>query len=60
VAKLLTIPLASRVRGRARASLVEAKEILGHSQISVTANRYTHIYDRAKREAMDHMDAVLA
>ena len=42
------------------ASLTEAKEILGHSQIAVTANLYTHIYDRAKREAMDRMDAVLA
>ena len=42
------------------ASLTEAKEILGHSQIAITANLYTHIYDRAKREAMDRMDAVLS
>jgi integrase len=42
------------------ASLVEAKEILGHSQISITADLYTHIFDKAKREAMDRLDRVLA
>jgi integrase len=42
------------------ASLSEAKEILGHSQIAITANLYTHIYEKAKRDAMDRMDAVFA
>ena len=41
------------------ATLTETKEILGHSQIGITANLYTHIYDKAKREAMDRMDALL-
>ena len=42
------------------ASLTEVKEILGHSQISITADLYTHIFDKTKRDAMDLMDAVLA
>ena len=42
------------------ASLSEAKEILGHSQIAITANLYIHIYEKAKRDAMDRMDDVLA
>ncbi|WP_030617107.1 site-specific integrase [Streptomyces sclerotialus] len=31
-------------------------EILGHSQIAVTMNVYTHVNDNHRREAMSHMD----
>jgi hypothetical protein len=41
-------------------SLVEAKEILGHSQIGITTDAYTHIYDRTKHTAMDRKDKMLA
>lgn len=34
-------------------------EILGHSQISVTMNIYTHVSDETRREAMGHMDRLL-
>ncbi|MFE7410227.1 tyrosine-type recombinase/integrase [Streptomyces laurentii] len=34
--------------------------ILGHSQIAVTMNVYTHVVDRSQREAMDKMDGLLA
>lgn len=34
-------------------------EILGHSQIAVTMNVYTHVSDRSRREAMGHMDRLL-
>lgn len=33
-----------------------AKEILGHSDIRLTANVYTHVLDAAKRDAADAMD----
>ncbi|MFD5424475.1 tyrosine-type recombinase/integrase [Streptomyces sp. NPDC127084] len=34
-------------------------EILGHSQIAVTMNIYTHVSDEGRREAMGHMDRLL-
>ncbi|MFF5585930.1 tyrosine-type recombinase/integrase [Streptomyces hygroscopicus] len=34
-------------------------EILGHSQIAVTMNLYTHVDDDSRREAMGHMDRLL-
>ena len=34
-------------------------EILGHSQVSLTLNTYSHILPSLKREAADKMDAVL-
>lgn len=34
-------------------------EILGHSQIAVTMNIYTHVADGGRREAMGHMDRML-
>ncbi|GGQ15753.1 hypothetical protein GCM10010249_38040 [Streptomyces roseolilacinus] len=34
-------------------------EILGHSQIAVTMNIYTHVSDERRREAMGHMDRLL-
>ncbi|KAA6217440.1 tyrosine-type recombinase/integrase [Streptomyces filamentosus] len=34
-------------------------EILGHSQIAVTMNIYTHVSDERRREAMKHMDRLL-
>ncbi|MEU2430768.1 site-specific integrase [Streptomyces sp. NPDC007861] len=34
-------------------------EILGHSQIAVTMNVYTHVSDNHRREAMGHMDRLL-
>ncbi|MDI5971413.1 site-specific integrase [Streptomyces sp. SL13] len=34
-------------------------EILGHSQIAVTMNVYTHVSDDNRREAMSHMDRLL-
>lgn len=35
------------------------QEILGHSDIRVTMNLYTHLYPEAKREVADKMDAIL-
>ncbi|MEU0838164.1 site-specific integrase [Streptomyces sp. NPDC005962] len=34
-------------------------EILGHSQIAVTMNVYTHVHDDSRREAIGHMDRLL-
>ncbi|WP_030302662.1 tyrosine-type recombinase/integrase [Streptomyces katrae] len=34
-------------------------EILGHSQISITMDVYTHVVDETKREAISHMDRML-
>ncbi|CAL9303153.1 Tyrosine recombinase XerC [Streptomyces sp. SudanB66_2053] len=34
-------------------------EILGHSQISITMDVYTHVVQDAQREAMSHMDRLL-
>jgi len=34
-------------------------EILGHSQISLTANTYTHLLPEGDRRAADAMQAVL-
>ena len=35
-------------------------ETLGHSQISLTMNTYSHVFPALRREAADAMDAVLA
>jgi integrase len=34
-------------------------EILGHSQISITLEVYTHVVQDTQREAMSHMDRLL-
>lgn len=34
-------------------------EILGHSQISITLDAYTHVVQDTQREAMRHMDRLL-
>ncbi|MET8473214.1 tyrosine-type recombinase/integrase [Streptomyces sp. NPDC006422] len=34
-------------------------EILGHSQISITMDVYTHVVQDSQREAMSHMDRLL-
>lgn len=34
-------------------------EILGHSQISITMDVYTHVVQDTQREAMSHMDKLL-
>ena len=33
-----------------------AMEILGHSDIRITQNIYTHVFDEAKQQAADAMD----
>ena len=38
--------------------LREIMEVLGHSQISITANLYTHIAPEVMRDAANHMDDV--
>lgn len=37
-----------------------AKDILGHSDIRLTANIYTHVLDAAKEEAADALDRLFA
>lgn len=34
-------------------------EILGHSQISITIDAYTHVEQDTQREAMSHVDRLL-
>jgi integrase len=34
-------------------------DLLGHSQISLTANTYSHIMPELRREAADRMEAIL-
>jgi integrase len=34
-------------------------EILGHSQISLTMNTYTHVVPELRRQAADRMDDLL-
>ncbi|WP_328678226.1 integrase [Streptomyces sp. NBC_00322] len=34
-------------------------EILGHSQIAVTMNIYTHVVQDTQREAVSHLDRML-
>jgi integrase len=41
------------------ATLAEVRDILGHSQIRLTADLYGHIYMDAKREVVSKMDKVL-
>lgn len=40
--------------------LKTVSDILGHSQISITADFYAHIFDEQKREAMSVFDYILA
>jgi integrase len=40
-------------------TLKDVMETLGHSQISLTANTYAHLYPERRREVADRMDAVL-
>ena len=40
--------------------LREIMEVLGHSQIALTANTYAHLVPAMKREAADRMDAALS
>lgn len=48
--------LVGRLRGsRSRRYL----EILGHSQIAIIMNTYTHIVHDTQREAVSHMDRLL-
>ena len=35
-------------------------ELLGHSQIAMTMDLYSHVVPELKREAADRMDALLA
>jgi integrase len=42
------------------ATLHEVKEILGHSQIALTANLYGHAYTSVLRESVDRVGAILA
>jgi integrase len=35
-------------------------EVLGHSQLSTTMDLYTHLFEDAKQDAADRMDAILA
>ena len=42
------------------ASLREIMEVLGRSQIALTANLYTHLTPAMKKEAAARMDAVLS
>jgi integrase len=41
------------------ATLHEVKEILGHSQIALTANLYGHAFMVSKREVVSRVDAAL-
>ena len=34
-------------------------DILGHSQISLTLNTYSHVMPELRREGADRMDAIL-
>jgi integrase len=34
-------------------------ELLGHSQISLTMNTYSHVIPQLKRDAADRMDDIL-
>jgi len=35
-------------------------DVLGHSQIALTMNTYTHVIPELRREAADRMDALIA
>ncbi len=41
------------------ADLMTIKDALGHSQISLTANTYTHVLPKLKRDAIDRMGAAI-
>ena len=40
--------------------LKTVSDILGHSQLSITADFYSHIAPETRREAMSVMDSILA
>ena len=42
------------------ASLLEASRWLGHSQISITADLYSHVFDESLRKASDNMGDLLS
>jgi integrase len=42
-----------------KAKKIDIRDILGHSQLSVTADLYTHVLAPELREAIDKMDAML-
>ncbi len=42
------------------ATLHEVKEILGHSQIALTANLYGHAYTSVLQETVDRVGSLLA
>lgn len=42
-----------------KASMKEVQEMLGHSSIRITADTYASVYDEAKRETADRIDALL-
>jgi len=37
----------------------EIMEVLGHSDVRITLNTYTHVFDENRRRAAEHMDAAL-
>jgi integrase len=51
----------SRIRLLAQGvALKVVSEILGHSQIGIPADLYTHVLPAVRREAIDLMDRILA
>lgn len=43
-----------------QAGVAAVMETLGHSQISLTLNTYSHVMPSLQREAADQMEAVLS
>jgi integrase len=41
------------------ASMREVMEVLGHSQMSLTSDTYSHLYDEARKASADRMDKAL-
>lgn len=41
------------------ASMKDVKDMLGHSQIALTANLYSHLYEESKRDIARRMDEIL-
>lgn len=55
----LSAPHKRELADRAGATLHEVKEILGHSQIVLTANLSGHAYLAVKREVLTRVDSML-